>query len=325
MYNECAVCGHINRVSASVCEMCDARLGVTEEHAAADEGAGAERFDAADAPGAEAREGALPTDIPLPQFKGAGDVIGPTLDVYKKNFPLVGLLVLVAALPLVALQLATYYSLASWASTPREIRHSDFSIVALSMGAGLFSFLLTALANALLTGALVYAVVELQRTGAARAGDCLRWGLKKLPKVFVISLLYTVMTFCGYLLLIVPGVILSLMFAVAVVAAAAENRGVVGSFERSKHLTDGYKGLIFLTYFLWGLAVAVVGFLVGISFAAGGAQPSAVALVLQSLIQEVLQSTTIVLTVFIFLGLLNEHRHGFDTHTFTPAPADAAR
>src|SRR5207302_11161839 len=114
-------------------------------------------------------------------------------------------------------------------------------------------------------------------------------------------------------------------FALAVPAAAAENRGIIESLDRSKKLTDGYKGLIFLTYFLWGLVVFVVGLIVSGSFALGGGQPSVVALLLQTLIQEVLKSTSIVLTVFIFLGLLNEHRHGFDTHVFTPAPADAAR
>lgn len=318
----CAVCGHTNRAGAEVCEMCDARLGAAGEAPPPFE----RPFHAG---GEEPREGALPTDIPLPQFKGAGDVIAPTLDVYKKNFPLVGLLVLVTALPLVALQLATFYllnALVRHAADDIVVRSGpEAALITIGAVSGLLSFLLMTAMNALLSGALVYAVVELQRTGAAKAGDCLRWGLKKLPKLFAVSLIYTVITIVGYVLFIVPGVILSLMFAVAVTAAAAENRGVIESFERSKALTDGYKGLIFLTYFLWGLAVAVVGIIMSLSFAAGGWQASAVPLALQTLIQEVLKSTTIVLTVFIFLGLLNEHRHGFDTRTFTPAPADAAR
>ena len=60
-------------------------------------------------------------------------------------------------------------------------------------------------------------------------------------------------------------------------------------------------------------------------FALGGMKDSVAPLILLVLIQQMLKSTTTVLTVFIFLGLLHEHRHGFDTRAFTPQPADAAR
>jgi hypothetical protein len=316
---KCTVCGHVSRVGAQSCEMCDARLG--------DEGQPFEQpFNSSY--GGETSEGALPTDIPLPQFKGAGDVVSPTLDVYKKHFPLVGLIALLSALPLCVVQLAPYL-LTVLASRGEPVAvlgtAGGVGIPSFIIGGALLSTLLTLAADAFLSGALVYGVVELQRTGEAKAGDCIRWALRKLPKLFVVTLIYTLITIVGYMLLIVPGVILSLMFSMAVPVAAAENRGIIESFRRSKELTDGYKGLIFLTFFLWGLAIFVVGLIVSGSFALGGMKASVAPLLLQTLIQQMLKSTTTVLTVFIFLGLLHEHRHGFDTRTFTPAPADAAR
>jgi hypothetical protein len=306
----CAVCGHTNRVGAEVCEMCDARLGGAAE-------AGRPFEQPRSAPGEEPREGALPTDIPLPQFKGAGDVIGPTLDVYKKNFLLVGLLVLVTTLPLVLLQYASARAFVS--AIPPGASMAPVLTVALLSG------LLALVAKSVLEGALIRGVVELQRAGSARAGDCLRWGLKKMPKVALVNVLYGLVVGLGFLLLVVPGIIFSLMFAVVVPVVVVENRGIVEAFERSSSLTKGYKGLLFLTYFLWWLLIMVVSLIVGGSFALGGAPGSVFITLLQSLISEMLGTTTTVLTVFIFLGLLNERRHGFDTRTFTPAPADAAR
>lgn len=318
---KCAVCGQVNRADAKFCEICESSLGQ-----AADAGAG-QTFNSSYSPhyAEEPREGALPTDIPSPRFQGAGDVIPPTLDVYRKNFLLVGLLVVAASLPMVVLQLGSYYMLSAWAGRAANTRAAS-AFVVLGVSAGVLSYLLTIVVNAFLMGALAHAIVELQMTGEAKAGDSIRWGLAKLPKVFAVSLLYGIITLAGYVLLIVPGVIFSLMFALAAPVAAIENRGVIESLKRSRELTDGYKGLIFLTFFLWGIAVAVVGFIVGGSFALAGAQQaSAAPLLLQTLIQEMLNSTTIVLTVFIFLGVLNERRQGFETRTFTPAPEPSER
>lgn len=311
----CVVCGQINRVGGEVCSACDSRLDAATAVAAS-----TETFYATG--GEDRREGALPTDIPSPHFQGVGDVVSPTLDVYKKNILLVSLLVLATTLPLAALQLGAF-SLADALGK----RYADEMIASgrgtpvlmISFMGGLLSYVLMIMMNAFLSGALVYAIIELQRTGTAKAGDCLRWGLRKLPKVFAVSLLYAIITVVGYFLLIVPGVIFSLMFAMAVPVAAAENLGTIDCFKRSQHLTDGYKGLIFLTFFAWGILVSIIGIVIGGSFLLGGAQESSVVpWLLQTLIQEMLNSTTIVLTIFIFLGLLNEARHTFDNRPITP-------
>ena len=44
-----------------------------------------------------------------------------------------------------------------------------------------------------------------------------------------------------------------------------------------------------------------------------------------SLVIGMLESSMNVLTLYIFLGILNEHRQGFTTRTFTPGPEAAAR
>lgn len=303
--HRCAVCGHINSASAQLCDMCESRLdaqpggGAGEPYHTYGEGA--------DAPTAF---------IPSTRFKGVGDMFRPTLEVYRKNFLLIITLVVVATLPEVLLQ---YGLLQLLASAPDDTFYA-------AIPASLLVWLVSQAGAALMYGSLTYAVLDLQLAGSASAGESLRRGLKVMPKLFLIDLMWSVVIGVGSVLFIVPGIILSLMYALLVPVAIAEKRGPVESFDRSSKLTKGYKGLMFLTYFLWVIAIAVIGFIVGGSFAYGGHdQSSFVVTLAQALVIGILNSSTAVLTVFIYLGLLHERRYSFDTRKFTPAGNPAER
>lgn len=322
----CMVCGHVNHVGAVACEACDARLYASEDAGdAADFGDAREPFDPSGEPSWTAYEPSEPRgawsqadDIPAPPFKSAGDVISPMLAVYRKHFTLVGLLVLVTTLPQALLQYGIMEGTKVGAAHgPVTLVVPDNRIIILTILSGLLLWLLALAASALLSGALVYAVVDLQRAGRSTAGACLSRGLKALPKVFLVSLLYAVIIMVGYLLLIVPGVILSLMFAVCVPAAIIEGLGPIESLKRSHELTKDNKGLIFITFFLWGLLILVLNWVVTWSFASAGKLDLLPTLLLQTAVLGMLNSSVHVLTVYIYLGLLREHRSGFQTKTFT--------
>jgi hypothetical protein len=183
---------------------------------------------------------------------------------------------------------------------------------AFGLSVSLLTGLISVTASALASGSLVYAVLDLQRAGAASTRESLGRGLRALPKLFLINFMYMAVVGVGYVLLIVPGVIFSLMYALVVPVALAEGRGPLESFKRSSELTSGYRGLIFLTYFLWGLAVVVLNLIIGGSFAYGGPRDSLAVLMAQAFAGGILTSTTAVLTVYIYLGLLHERGRGFD-------------
>jgi hypothetical protein len=324
----CAVCGHVNRVGSVACEMCDARLGAAEQPEADERhGEAREPFAPAGGPPRAASDasgagGAWATtdEIPAPPFKGAGDVISPMLAIYRKHFTLVGLLVLVAIVPEALLQ----FGLINSTTGEGELGGAAEALAALS---GVLLWLLSVASGALLSGSLVYAVVDLQRTGASSAGACLRRGVRVLPKVLVVTILQSLIAGAGFLLLIVPGVILSLMLAVCVPAAVVERLGPVEALKRSSELTKGHKGLIFMTYFLWGVLVFALAMVITFSFANGESTGLELLpmLLIQTAVLGMLNSTIYVLTAYIYLGLLYEHRSGFSTNTFTPGPGVAAR
>ncbi|HEX8719392.1 MAG TPA: YciC family protein [Pyrinomonadaceae bacterium] len=316
----CPVCGHVNLLSATVCEMCDARLGgpgapeeaafrgaagETEGGAGGEPGADAEGFDPY-AAGAGWGAGAIPS----PRFKGVGDVMVPTLRVYGRHFVLVGILVAVTTLPVALAQYAFMKAIMAATSDPASFgagRAFAFT-VAPPLILGLLSFV----GAGLLSGALVYAVVDIERAGAASAGECLRRGLRVLPKVLLVTFLYALITGVGFLLLIAPGIIFTLMYAVAVPVAVLEGPGAFESLKRSARLTEGYRGLIFQTYFLWWLATMAVNMVVSGSFAAAGQSDMLPALVVVSLVGGMLNSSATVLTVYVYLGILNERGLGFE-------------
>lgn len=358
----CAVCGHVNRVGATACEMCDTRFAGgpapgADSRGGPGAGGGFDGFGAGvggfDGFGEERRAGALPTDVPSPQFKGVGDVVAPTLEVYRKHFVLVGLLVLATTLPLVVIQyvfadfFGGSFGVVGDIDRSGEAETGGIGAVAGGLGAAggrVLYWLLTALGAAALSGALACAVVEIQRAGAARAGDCLRWGLAKMPKIFAVTAVVSLAVYglpavaltvlaavigplaiILFLLMVLPWVVLTLTWSLAVPAAAVENRGVAGSLTRSAELTRGFKGLLFLTYFMWWVVVVVLKLVVSWSFAHGGAGDGSgtglfTALVIQTLLDGMLNASMSVLTVYIFLGVLNERRQGFAAAAFAAGP-----
>lgn len=319
----CAVCGHANRVGAVACEACDARLDAAGWPGDADPSGGARGpFDssggpswaAPDPPGAGG--GWSPAeDIPSPPFKGAGDVISPMLAVYRRHFTLVGILVLVTMAPEALIQYAVLDM--SGSGPISAVGGGSGDVLTSALAGGALLWLLATACGSLLSGSLVYAVVDLQRAGRSAAGACLSRGFKMLPKVLLVTLLYSLVTGLGFVLLIVPGVIFSLMFAVCVPAAVVEGLGPLDALKRSHELTKGYKGMIFITFFLWGLLVTVLGWFVTWSFANGAGLDLLPTLLLQTAVLGMLNSSVNVLTVYIYLGLLRERRSSFQTNYFT--------
>ena len=294
--HRCAVCGHINSAVAKFCDVCESRL---------DEPSGG----GAGEPYHTYGEGAATAFIPPTRFKGVGDVFGPTLEVYRKNFLLIIILVVVATLPEVLLQYGFL----------QAVQYAPDAAVSYAITGSVVIWLISIASSALLSASLVYAVLDLQTTGAPSAGASLLRGLRALPKVFLIQFMYSVVVFIGGLLLVVPGIILSIAFSLVIPVAIAEGRGPIDSFKRSLELTSGYKGLIFLTYFLWVIATIVIAFVVSGSFSYGGPQEQLLVMLVNALVTGILNSSTAVLTIFVYFGILHERRQGFDTRVFTSA------
>ena len=106
-------------------------------------------------------------------------------------------------------------------------------------------------------GALIYGVFRQLRGKTAGILDCMRAGLARMLPVLGVGLLVSLFVAIGFILLIVPGIILYCRYWVAIPVAVVERPGVGASLSRSGLLTHGHKGGIFLILLLLGIIHSV--------------------------------------------------------------------
>ncbi|RST30623.1 hypothetical protein HMF7854_07075 [Sphingomonas ginkgonis] len=128
----------------------------------------------------------------------------------------------------------------------------------------LLSFLLIAVFNALSQATMTRALVVEHEGRGPSLGESLSAGLRYALPVVGFTILWYIGIFLGTLLLIVPGLILLTMWAVAVSALVEERTGVIGAFGRSRELTKGSRwkvfGLLAAILVVFYLSLALVGF-----------------------------------------------------------------
>lgn len=134
------------------------------------------------------------------------------------------------------------------------------------VGVVLVSIVISMLIGALVQGALTRATVSASEGRRATFGESLAASLRVVFPLIGLSILFSIGVTLGFLLLIVPGIILLLMWAVAVPALVVEREGVRAAFSRSNELTKGARwkilGLflvLIVCYWLLQILVGAIG------------------------------------------------------------------
>lgn len=113
------------------------------------------------------------------------------------------------------------------------------------------------------------------RGEAPSIGDCVGIGLGKLAPVMAFMVLWVLAIMLGTMLLVVPGLILLTMWAVALPVLVAGEAGVFGAFGRSRGLTSGSRWRILLVVLVAGIliygAIFLIAMLAGVPLTAGRA------------------------------------------------------
>jgi len=112
--------------------------------------------------------------------------------------------------------------------------------------------------SSLITAALVYGTFQHLRGQRAAIGDLVARGLSSLLPVLMAAIAFTVLSLIGFLLLLIPGVIIIVALWVYVPAIVVEKKGVVAAFRRSRELTKGRRWSILALYILVLVALVAV-------------------------------------------------------------------
>ncbi len=107
-------------------------------------------------------------------------------------------------------------------------------------------------------GAVMHAAMQDLHNQPVSFDRMLKVALRKFWPMIGLAILISLGVALGFVLLIVPGVILGLAWSAALPALVVEDRRVMESFKRSAELTRGRRWSIFLLYLVVGIVSIVV-------------------------------------------------------------------
>ena len=141
----------------------------------------------------------------------------------------------------------------------------QFLVLVLVPGASIAITILFWALTVLYQGMVVELVegVELGR-GAPSVADLIRSVEPVLLPLMAVSILFAIGVAIGFVLLIIPGLILLVIWSVVAPVTVLERPGVFAAFGRSRELVRGNGWSVFAVILLVGLAVIIISFLAGL-------------------------------------------------------------
>ena len=239
--------------------------------------------------------------------RGIGEILSTAFEIYKANAQNLLMIVAIVVVPL------TFISafiggviFAPETETVLIFGESVETVSARTASAALIVALVGVVIGVIINAVLQAAIMR----GAAQGsiGDPVdidasyKWGFARFGSVLLISILVGLAVLGGFILLIIPGIIFMVMFAVAIPALVVENLRGTDAMSRSWNLVKGNfwhaLGLIIVA----GIITAVVGGIVG---AIGGAISDNwfVAWIFQAIAQIVTAPFAAIVSVLLYLDL----------------------
>ncbi|KPK76053.1 MAG: hypothetical protein AMJ79_08485 [Phycisphaerae bacterium SM23_30] len=146
---------------------------------------------------------------------------------------------------------------------PYPAFETDTSSFAAWIAVAIFTFFLMLVGQSLCSGALIKSVSETYLGREVNVGEAYRFVLPKLLTIIGASIIVNIVVGFGFLLLVVPGVIFMLWFALTNQAIVIEDLKAFKGMGRSKELASGNLGKIFSVSFIVGLISIIIVYLLG--------------------------------------------------------------
>jgi hypothetical protein len=190
-----------------------------------------------------------------------GTAIGQIFESTRRNFVLLAAINLPLSVVLSVFQIVGAVAAAGASGHNATVSPTATGLLSLAwLGAYVFQFVF-------FQATATYAIVEDRDTQsdglAARLRKCVAAGMAGFLPVLAIYAITFVAVFAGMMILIIPGVILSVLFSVAVPVQINEKIGVFGALARSIQLTQGSWFGVFGVQFVAGIVITIAFYLLG--------------------------------------------------------------
>ena len=178
-----------------------------------------------------------------------GGALRQTFDIVGRHAAtLLGLTAAFYAVPAAVLSLLPKLGLVLSAGAIQEAAATGEPLPTFAVGGliayGLISGVVIFLGSLLATAAVVWTSYEGLRGRPADFPAAAARALRVLPANFAMALLISLAFMLGFLLLVVPGIMLILRWSAALPALVVERAGILGSLGRSRDLTRGHRWAI---------------------------------------------------------------------------------
>ena len=127
------------------------------------------------------------------------------------------------------------------------------------IGAAIGVYLIYMLMIVVMYGAIIQMTMNALNDRSVRLGEAVKSSLSLFFPLLGIFILYFLGMMVGFLLLIIPGIFISLGWALSIHIKVIEGGSVTGALSRSWDLSSGYKRWILLMMIIFGVLGAVIG------------------------------------------------------------------
>jgi hypothetical protein len=234
-----------------------------------------------------------------------GGVLTDATKIYFRTFPRFALVAILSHVPVMLLDAFT-------ALAPPDMATATSGLTQISMFLGTVALAITS----------AYVVPPVMSELGHRQAPALSQVSSRIGGALVTAWVSNFIVGIGLLCFVIPGIVLSVWYCVAIAASVAEGLGAGAAMERSKVLTEGHRGaavLLALAYgsLLFGTILATIapGIFLAIQSEAGAEHVSSALLVISAVLPTAIQALVVAFGAAIytvFYMRLRELKDGID-------------
>jgi hypothetical protein len=237
----------------------------------------------------------------IDQELGFGDIISRTISLFRSNFvkyfiPFVVIELIIGVVTTVARDAITIPSASTISASPdmaTALASLFTSVFELVIVIGIVSIILTPIA----LGTAIKITSDQILNGQADLMTSVRYAASKLLWILIVGFLLGIIVFLGTIAFVIPGIILGIMFCLAIPVTVIEGPGVLASFSRSRELV-GHRWLkTFALAIVFGIIVLIASGIASLIGALFGPASSVVSGVLSAFYTPIIP---IALTVYYY-------------------------
>jgi hypothetical protein len=255
------------------------------------------------------------TSAPRFEAMTTGALLDRAFRLYTSNFSLMLGITAAAYVPFYLIMLIIESRLGANVQAPS----GGLSTLLLQIG---FMVLWASVAFPIAGGAATYAISERYLGNDVTIGEALRVALSNFWTLSVAQITATIRVLFGFLLLVVPGILWLLSYALVVPAILVENQKATASLRRSRDLVKGHRGKVFCVMLvinlLQGIPIFGVGMISGMIFNTQSGSGAVLNSAIINLVSIFLTPLAIVATILLYYDM-RIRKEGFDLEMLSRA------